>query len=79
MIEDERWDRAKDRYGVRLLKWQKICDALDKGKTRPPRPHRRCKVEIIKGESSSCESSEDRSEGDVSTEVSLGDNGYEST
>ena len=68
-IEDEKWDRAKDRHDVRLQKWKKVCDTLDKGETLPPKPHRRHKVEIIEGESSSCGSSEVGSEGIASTEL----------
>jgi len=78
-IEDEKWDRAKDRYEARLRKWEKVCDALNKGEARPPKPRRRRKVDVIEGESSGCGSGEDGSEGDVSTEVSSSDNSHEST
>lgn len=44
------------------------CNALNKGETRPPKPRRRLRVEVTGGESSSCQSSEDRSE-DASTEL----------
>lgn len=77
VIEDEKWDRAKDRYEVRLRKWEKTCDTLGKGETRPPRPRRRRKVEVIEGESSSCKLSEDGSEGDLSTEMSSSENSHE--
>lgn len=69
VIEDEKWDRAKDRHGVRLQRWKKMCATLGKGEARPPRPHRRRKAEVIEGELSSCESSEDEDERDVSTEL----------
>jgi len=77
VIEDEKWDRAKDRYEVRLRRWEKACDTLSKEEARPPRPCCRRKVEVIEGESSSCESSEDGSEGDLTTETSLSENSHE--
>ena len=61
-IEDEKWDRAKGRYEVRLQKWKLECDTLRKGEARPPKPHRRRKAEVIEGESSSCDLSKDGSE-----------------
>jgi len=67
MIEDEKWNHAKGRYEARLQKWKRECSALDKGKARPPKPRRRLKADVIKGESSSYESSEGGSE-DISTE-----------
>jgi hypothetical protein len=77
VIEDEKWDRAKDRHEVRLRRWKKICDVLSKGEARPPKPRRRHKAEIVEGESSSCESSEDGSEGTSSTEMSLSESSDE--
>ena len=78
VIEEDKWDRAKKRYNMRLRKWRRICDTLDKGETSPPKPHRRLKAEVIEGESSSCESSQDgSSEEETSTQSSSGGSGDE--
>ena len=69
-IEDEKWDRANDRHKARLLKWKRECDALHRGEAQPPKPHRRRKAEVTKGESSSYESSRDESEEGIGIELS---------
>lgn len=68
VIEDEKWDRAKARHEIRLQRWRREYDGLHKGGARVPKPRRRLKAEVIEGESSICELSEDRSE-DNSTEL----------
>lgn len=68
-IGDGKWDRAKDRHEARLRRWSEECGALCRGEVHPPKPRRRRKAEVIEGESSSCESSEDKSEEDISTEL----------
>ena len=47
VIEEDKWDRAND---MRLRKWRRICDTLDKGETCPPKSHRRPKADVTKGE-----------------------------
>ena len=59
VIEDKKWDRTRVRHEVRLQEWRRVCDALGQGEAHPLKPHHRHKAEVIEGESSSCELSED--------------------
>ena len=59
-IGDKRWSRAKDQHEIRLQRWKMKCAALGKGKDCPPKPRRRLKADVIGGQSSSFELSEDK-------------------
>ena len=73
-IEDDKWDRAKERHEVRLRKWKGECDTLGEGETYPPKPRRKLKADVIEAESLSCESSEGGGEGDTSTQQPSSEN-----
>ena len=74
-VEGDKWGRAKKRHEVRLRKWRRVCDALGEEYICPPKPHRRLKADVLGGEPSSCESSEDESEEDMSTQSPSGESG----
>jgi hypothetical protein len=76
MIEGDRWDRAKKRYEVRMRKWRRACNAPGEGNTHPPKPRRRLKADVVGGDLSSCESSEDGSDEEgASTQSPSGESG----